>query len=312
MYIPTLFYFFMFLKEAIERFLFFLKVEKNVASRTLGTYELALRRFHDFCGNIEIEKIEVKNIKDFRYYLFRLQKQNGAPLLCAKTQNYHLIDLRNFLKFLIEEGYNVPSPDLIKLSKTHDDLIEIPNREEFDLLLDQIKGDGIRSIRNRAIIQVLYSTGLRVSELCALNRSDVDFNRREVPIIGKGRKARLIFFSEKALESLKQYLEKRIDDFPALFLNYKVYAIYLNDPEKRRLHPAACQRIIKSLALKAGIRKKVTPHKLRHLFATELLANGADIRAVQLLLGHTNINTTTRYTHITNVRLKEIHDKYHH
>jgi len=299
----------MFLKEAIDRFVFHFQIEKNPAPRTMINYKLSLKRFFNFIGDINVEQISFFQIQDFRQHLFEWKKDNGDKLT-VKTQNHYMIFIRNFLKYCLAQGLNVVNPERIVLAKVPERKVDVIELDQFKTLFDQIKGKGIRAYRNRAIVQMLCSTGLRISELASLNRNDIDFNRKELPVIGKGRKLRLVFLSEVALFYLKEYLDQRTDDFPALFINYKAYRIYKNNPEKRRIHPAACQRMVKGYAIKAGINIKVTPHVLRHFFATESYSNGADIRSVQKLLGHSNINTTTIYTHVKNSRLKEIHEKF--
>ena len=242
----------------------------------------------------------------------RYEDDRGRTL-GVKTQNYHVIALRAFFKYLIKNDIPTLPPEKIDLQKIPERTIEYLTREELERLFQEVGSEGLMQLRNRAIIETLYSTGLRVSELVSLNRSQVDLKRKEFMVRGKGKKPRIVFLSERASEHIENYLNERKDNFEPLFINHgrarKGDDITLG--EKRRLTRVSVEYIVRRTARKAGIIKKVTPHILRHSFATELLLNGADIRSVQEMLGHSSITTTQIYTHVTNKRLREIHEKFH-
>ena len=300
--------------EAVTRFLEHAEIGKNQSRRTIENYRHYLRRFVAFVGeNLNPKELTLQQIQQFRLYLNRLSDKNGDRLLQIKTQNYHMIALRAFLKYLIKNDIETLAPEKIDLSKIPERTVEYIDRTELERLFESVKTDNIRGFRDKTILEVLYSTGLRVSELTALNRNQIDLGRREFMIRGKGRKTRLVFLSPRACEVLREYLKMRDDNFEPLFLNYRRYSTK-NDitlGEKRRLSSVMVENIVRSYARKAGIIKKVTPHVLRHSFATELLINGADIRSVQEMLGHASITTTQIYTHLTNKRLREVHDMFH-
>ncbi len=249
----------------------------------------------------ELKDINEDSIRDFRV---KLARQN----LKRVTQAYYVIAIRNFLKYLIKNDYETVSPDKIELPKIPRRQIEIIEYPELERLLKAPQGSDLRALRDRAILEVLFSTGLRISELCALNRY-LDFGRGEITVRGKGEKLRVVFVSDTAKKSIKEYLSKRPDADEALFVSLS------KNREKPkvlgRIIPRAVQRMIDHCARKAGITKRITPHGLRHLFATDLLINGADLRSVQELLGHSSVSTTQIYTHITNQELKDIHKAFH-
>ncbi len=233
--------------------------------------------------------------------------------LSVKTQNYHIIALRAFLKYLIKNDIKTLAPEKIELGKIPERTVEVLSFDELKRLfqaVDKTKKSGQRDI---AILETLYSTGLRVSELVSLNRDQVDLKRREFMVRGKGRKPRIVFLSKKASAIIGDYLKKRDDNFKPLFINsikgQKKEDIL--DEEHHRLSTVSIEKIVKKYALKAGIIKKVTPHTLRHSYATEMLINGADIRSVQEMLGHSSITTTQIYTHVTDKKLREVHEKFH-
>lgn len=298
------------INEQIKNFLEYLEVTGNKSPKTLENYRHYLDRFKEFLAeDIDPKKIDIKKIQNYRLYLNRIKDGKGRTL-GVKTQNYHVIALRAFFKYLAKNDISSIAPEKIELSKIPERTVEVLSREELDRLfkaVDLTKKSGQRDI---AILETLYSTGLRVSELKSLNREQVDLRRREFMIRGKGRKPRIVFLSKKAAEIIEDYVKSRNDNFKPLFIN----AIKNNDilgEEKRRLSTVSIENMVRKYALKAGIIKKVTPHTLRHSYATELLINGADIRSVQEMLGHSSITTTQIYTHLTNKKLREIHDKYH-
>ncbi len=326
------------LAEIITRFLEHAEIGKNQSKKTIENYHHYLGRFVEWMsgGNGEEgqlqaspKNITLDKIQAYRLYLNRLTDEKGQQLLSTKTQNYHVIALRAFLKYCIKNDIETLSPEKIDLSKIPERTVEYLTREELERLFEEVsKGFGLgtgssdtarmQALRDMAIIETLYSTGLRVSELAALNRSQVDLVRREFMVRGKGRKPRIVFLSDRAVEAIKAYLKLRDDNFEPLFLNYRhasgkksQSAEDITKGEKRRLSTVMIEYLVRQYARRAGIIKKVTPHVLRHSFATELLINGADIRSVQEMLGHSSITTTQIYTHVTNKRLKEVHEKYH-
>lgn len=304
------------LSEAIRQFLEHCEIEKNQSKRTLISYAHYLERFLEFSKNIEIEKINLPLIKKYRLHLNRYEFRPHETL-SIKTQNYHIIALRAFLKFCIKNDWEVMAPEKIDLAKIPERIVSFLSRDELERLFEAIDIDKISGLRNRAILEMLYSTGLRVSELVNLNRQHVDLERGEFAIRGKGGKVRIVFLSDRAKEWLTEYLDSRDDNFDPVFLNHgRTRNKEKDDPdfkgEYRRLTEYTIQEMVRNTAYAAGITKHVTPHTLRHSFATELLLNGADIRSVQEMLGHSSITTTQIYTHITNKKLREVHEKFHH
>ncbi len=296
-------------------FLEYLEIEKGLSLRTVENYDRYLERFFDEMNITKISKITDESVRKFRLYLNRQPgaKAKGqiAGTLKKKTQNYHLIALRVFLKYLIKRGYEVLAPDRIELAKVSDRSLDLITSQELNRLMSVSDTGKLVGARNQAMLEMLFSTGLRVSELCSLNR-DLDLDQDELTVRGKGDKVRLVFLSPDAKKAVKNYLAKRKDLEQALFVPVGPRAE--SDIERGnqvRLTPRSIERIIKKMAIEAGITKKVTPHVIRHSFATDLLSNGADMRAVQTLLGHANITTTQVYTHVTDRRLKEVHQMFH-
>jgi site-specific recombinase XerD len=303
------------LSASIRQFLEYCEIEKNQSQKTLINYAHYLERFLEFVGDIELRSIDMPLVKKYRLYLNRLEVKPGE-LLTVKTQNYHIIALRAFLKYCVKQDWETLEPEKIELSKLPDRTVEYLTREELEWLFGGVDTGTIVGTRNRAILELLYSTGLRISELTNLNRNQVNLERGEFQIRGKGRKMRIVFLSDRAKQWIQIYLDMRNDGYDPLFLNHrrprnlKKGELDLKG-EHRRLTEYTIQEMVRKTALSAGIVKKVTPHVLRHSFATELLINGADIRSVQEMLGHASITTTQIYTHLSNKRLKEVHEKFH-
>ena len=297
------------ISTGIKDFLEYLEITQNRSPKTLENYKHYLNRFTEFLAeDIELQEISQKKIQNYRLYLNRL-KNPREKSLSIKTQNYHVIALRAFLKYLTKHDIKTLAPEKIEPSKIPDRTVEALSRDEIERLFKAVDIDSNSYLRDIAILETLYSTGLRVSELRSLNVEQVDLKRREFMVRGKGDKPRIVFLSKKAAETIGKYLKSRQDNLSSLFINNLKTNIL--ESEKRRLSTVSIENIVRKYALKAGIIKKVTPHILRHSYATELLMNGADIRSVQELLGHSSITTTQIYTHITNNKLKETHDKYH-
>jgi len=320
----------------ITDFLEYCEVTKNQSQKTIENYAHYLSRFKEFLKlekkpDISPNQIDLKLINKYRLFLNRYRQnsgQNGAcpsaqssASLSVKTQNYHIIALRAFLKYLTKNDVQTLAPEKIELSKIPERSVEVLSREELERLFEAVDAAGVRGARDLAILETLYSTGLRVSELASLNSDQVDLKRKEFSVRGKGRKTRVVFLSDKAATTIKNYLNKRIDNREALFISIPRQktagassATNLKDilnPSSARLSTVSVESIVSKYARKAGIIKKVTPHTLRHSFATQLLINGADIRSVQELLGHSSITTTQIYTHVTDKALREVHEKFH-
>ena len=305
----------MLLSDAIRQFLEHCEIEKNQSKKTIINYQHYLNRFLEFADDIEISNISQELITKFRLFLNRIElKQNEN--LTIKTQNYHIIALRAFLKFCSKKDWKTLAPEKIELSKIPERTVEFLTREELEKLFRYTENGKQTGLRNRAILEMLYSTGLRISELVNLDRQNIDLDRGEFSIRGKGKKVRIVFMSERAKSWIKEYLDSRDDNYDPLFINHgrsrnrKKGDLDLTGQHKR-LTEYTIQEMVRVTGAKAGIIKHVTPHTIRHSFATELLLNGADIRSVQELLGHSSITTTQIYTHLTNNKLKEIHQKFH-
>lgn len=284
----------------LQEYLDYLEIEKNRSIKTRENYEHYLKTFLDF-GKIKNEKeITFEIIREFRLFLARQEIKKN-------TQSYYVIALRNFLKYLIKRDVDVLSPEKIELPKIPTRQIEIIEYKDLERLLDAPGGSDLRSLRDKAIMEVLFSTGLRISEICALNRY-FDIARGEISIRGKGGKLRIVFLSERAKKAIKNYLDKRADAEEALFVSFTKS----KSPKIiGRIIPRTIQRMVNFYSRKAGIPEKVHPHTLRHSFATDLLVGGADLRSVQELLGHSNVSTTQIYTHLTNKQLREVHQSFH-
>jgi len=302
----------------VNMFLDHLEIEKNLSSKTLKNYRHYLSRFVKWVeayvgkGSVPAD-IDMALVSKYRLFLNRLEVLDGAKTLSRKTQNYHIVALRAFLRYLTKNDISVLAPDKVELPKMPKRVVDFLNKDEMERLFLSFGEETLKDLRNRAMVEVLFSTGLRVSELISLNREAVDLIKREFCVVGKGQKPRVVFLSERACYYLQVYLGKRKDNDRPLFINLKNNCRMDEDytGERRRLSSNSVEDIVRRQALIAGIIKKVTPHTLRHSFATNILQNGADLRSVQEMLGHSSITTTQIYTHVTNTRLKEVHDKYH-
>lgn len=293
-----------------REFLEYLEISKGRSLKTLENYDRYLTRFIAFSNIKRPQDITDRVVQEFRMHLNRLPAPGGT--MKKKTQNYHLIALRAFLKHLQRQGVKTLTPERIELAKVPDRSLELITTEELERLmkapLDALKKESDPAkrqtyLRDRAIMELLFSTGLRVSELSRLD-TDIDLTRDEMSVRGKGDKVRVVFLSERAKQAVRAYLAARTDMEEALFVDGRPKALH-------RITPRDIQRHIKKYALRAGITGKVTPHVLRHVFATDLLENGADLRSVQALLGHANIATTQVYTHVTDKHLRDIHKAFH-
>ncbi len=292
--------------KLLNDYLDYLEVEKNRSLKTRANYEHYLKIFFSFSKITNSADITLDAVTRFRLHLAREKNEKGEELKRI-TQGYYIIALRNFLKYLLKKGHKVLAPDMIELPKISRRQIEIIDYKDLERFLAAPNLQTFRGLRDKAILETLFSTGLRISELCALDRYN-NLDRGEITVRGKGDKLRIVFLSDAAKRTIKAYLDKRGDADEALFVS-------LTKSEKPkvlgRITPRAVQRLVEFYRKKAGITKNITPHQLRHQFATDLLMNGADLRAVQEMLGHSNISTTQVYTHITNKELKEIHESFH-
>ncbi len=300
----------MFISELIIDFLEYLEVEQNRSQKTSENYHLYLNRLVEFAGDIEIEKLNSELVRKWRLWLSRYKNEQGDDLSVI-TQTYHLIALRSFLKYCSKRSIKTLTPEKIELPHNNRKQVSFLNDDELTRLFQTLNGNSIINLRDRAIIGLLYSGGLRVSELVNLDRGSINLERKEFTVRGKRQKDRPIFVSSEAAELIKEYLKARTDSLKPLFIRYGGAEKIDNSGDYGRLTPRSIQRIVSHYAALAGITKKVTPHTLRHSFATGLLMNGADIRSVQAMLGHSNIATTQIYTHVTDPHLKEIHKRFH-
>ena len=317
-----------------QEFLEYVEIEKGRSVKTVENYDRYLTRFFKQQNIKSPADIIDRNVRDFRLWLNRQaasKYQKNSSTIKKRTQNYYLIALRSFLKFLTKHGHKTMPPEQIELAKVADRSLDLISADELNRLLnapnlerktivkktketnqkDEVSND-VKLLRDKAMLELLFSTGLRVSELCSLDR-DLDLTRDEFAIRGKGDKVRVVFISDESRKALTDYLEKRDDMDEAMFVQVasKAGKSVLKKQESIRLTSRSVERIVKYYATKAGITKKVTPHVIRHSFATDLLSNGADLRSVQALLGHANITTTQVYTHVTDKHLRDIHKKFH-
>lgn len=315
-------------KYLIE-YLNYLEIEKNRSIKTRENYERYLKVFFETEKINKVKDITENSVRNFRLHLARSpvrgrtrNESASSNGMKKNTQSYYIIAIRNFLKFLIKRDLEVMSPDKIELPKTPSRQIEIPESSDIERLMNAPDLKTLRGLRDRAILETFFSTGLRISELCALSRY-INLERGEISVRGKGEKIRVVFFSPRATSAIKNYLSKRVDSEEALFISFAsgnpvrsrgdngAGPNKLNEKVTGRIDSRTVQRMIDHYARKAGIQDHVTPHMMRHAFATDLLMNGADLRSVQALLGHANISTTQIYTHVTNKELKEIHKTFH-
>lgn len=302
-------------ENAIRQFLEYLEIEKGRAQKTISNYNFYLNRFAEFSKVQDVEKITSDIVRNYRLWLNRQLDANNDQLQ-RNTQNYHLIALRSMLKYLSKQDIKTLPAEKIELSKIPERKIEFMEGSELQSLLlapmeDKNSGPTIQ-LRNKAMVELFFSTGLRVSELSNLKIDDVNLKKEEFTIRGKGSKLRIVFLSNQAKKAIQDYLDQRKDTNPYLFISHdRARKGRESNKEQNSLTPRSIQRMMQKMTKLAGITKKVTPHVLRHSFATDLLNNGADIRSVQTMLGHSSITTTQIYTHITDRQLKDIYKKFH-
>jgi len=291
----------------IREFLEYIELERGHSQLTIRNYNAYLSKFAAFAeenGIKDASKIDMDIIKKWRLKLHRKELSN-------KTLNYYMIAIRSFLKYLSKNDRVSMAPEKIELADTPEHEISFLEKDEVDRILQVYNGSDLMDLRNHAILEVLFSTGVRVSELAGLNIDQINLERCEFSVFGKGGKVRVVFLSEDARDALKKYLAKRHDKDNAVFI--RVVTVRKEDQEKetQRITSRQIERIVKEAAKRAGVVKDVTPHTLRHSFATDILRNGADLRSVQHMLGHTSVTTTQVYTHVTDKHLREVHERFH-
>ncbi len=300
----------------VSKFLDALEIERNCSPLTIRNYRHYLKRFQKFIqekkgdSSPTLSDLTIKNVRKFRIHLARIKTRRDTYLK-KKTQGYHIIALRSFLSWLIKNNYNVVAPDKIDLPKTEERQVKFLSVDQLKKFLNQPKISTKIGLRDKAILETLFSTGLRVSELVGLDKDEINLKTQEVGVVGKGQKARVVFLSDRAVEWLDRYLVSRDDHYEPLFIRYSGKKDPSMGDEDMRLSARSVQRLVEKYRKKAKIPVKVTPHVLRHSFATDLLRQGADLRSVQELLGHKNIATTQIYTHVTDRQLHQTHKKFH-
>ncbi len=303
------------LTAQITDFLEYCEIERNLSPLTIRDYRHYLEFFDNWQKeNSPISKpqdLTVEVVRKFRVYLAHFLSPNGNLPLKKVTQNYYVIALRSFLRFLVKKDLKVVTPDKIELPKVDSRSLKFLDRDQLERLLAQPDISSDRGLRDKALMEMLFSTGLRVSELCKLDKSGINLERREFGIIGKGQKQRIVFLSDRACLWLGKYLARRADSYSPLFIRYSGGEDLTAGTSAMRLTSRSVQRMVEKYVRQAKLPVKATPHVLRHSFATDLLINGADLRSVQELLGHKNVATTQIYTHVTNSQLRDVHKAFH-
>ena len=302
------------IEKHINTFLEYLEIEKNSSKLTIRNYRFYLKRFSEWLAinhpQIKKKKITVDVVRSYRLWLSDYVDDKGITLMRV-TQSYHIIALRSFLRFLVRNDIDTLSPEKIDLPKGESKSLKFLGQEHLRELMNSVDISDEKGLRDRAILELLFSTGLRVSELCRLNRDQMNFKTQEFGVIGKGGRARVVFLSDSAILWLTKYFDRREDNFQPVFIRYAKGIDPINQGERMRLTPRSIERIVTKYVRRAKLPVDATPHTLRHSFATDLLYNGADLRSVQEMLGHKNISTTQIYTHVTNPQLKNVHHKFH-
>ena len=299
------------LSALITDFLEYLELERNTSQLTIKNYDHYLKRFLEFASDIDPKDIDLNLIRKYRLYLSRYSDPKTQKSLKRVTQNYFMIALRAFLRYLARIDITTLSPEKVELGDVEPSPLKVLDESHLRQLLDAPDTTKKEGIRDRAILETLFSTGLRVSELTSLNRDTINLHRGEVGILGKGGKERVVFISDSASHWLERYLLCRKDTFKPLFIRFQGKVDPYDNGEAMRLTSRSIERVVEKYVKALGLSVKATPHTLRHNFATDLLINGADIRSVQEMLGHSNISTTQIYTHVTNAHLKDVHKSFH-
>lgn len=298
------------ISDLVTDFLEYMEIEQNRSQKTIENYHHYLMRLIDFLGDTDISKLDDEAVRKWRLQLNRLTNDNGQPI-SKTTQNYHLIALRSFLKYAAKRGFKTLPSDRIELARVKRPQVGFLAPDEVQRLLEAPDGSTLPGMRDRAILELLFCSGLRVSELVGLDRDHINLERREFSVRGKGQKDRPVFISHEAVGWIDRYIKLRRDNYKPLFIHFSGSKDGLDEGRYTRLTARSIQRMVSRYAKLAGITKQVTPHTLRHSFATDLLMNGADLRSVQGLLGHANIATTQIYTHLTDPQLRKVHESFH-
>lgn len=299
------------LNQLKTQYLEYLEIEKDRSQKTIENYDHYLGRFLKWARVSSPGDITDELVRNYRLHLNRMSDEKGKPLKKI-TQNYHVIALRNFFKYLSKRDIKTLPAEKVELGKAQKRQVDFLEIQEVERMFQAASGSGLKSLRDRAILELLFSSGLRVSELVSLNRDQLNLKTGEFSVRGKGGKVRVVFVSDQAKAALEKYLEKRNDVDPALFVRVGIKHLERKSKsDSLRITPRTIQRVVKFYATKAGIVKDVHPHTLRHSFATDLIQSGADIRSVQEMLGHSSVTTTQIYTHVTNKQLKEVHRAFH-
>jgi len=299
------------LSALVTDFLEYLELERNASQLTIKNYDHYLKRFLEFAKDLEPKDIDLNLIRKYRLYLSRYTDPKTNKALKRVTQNFFLIALRAFLRYLARNDVVTLSPEKVELGESDPSPLKILDESHLGQLLNAPDTSGKSGLRDRALLETLFSTGLRVSELASLNKDTINLNRREFGIVGKGGKERVVFLSDSAVSAIERYLDVRKDTFKPLFIRFQGRVNLEDGGVAMRLTPRSIERIVEKYVKQVGLPVKATPHTLRHSFATDLLINGADIRSVQEMLGHSNISTTQIYTHVTNRHLKDVHKSFH-
>lgn len=303
------------LSALVTEFLEYLEIERNLSPLTIRDYRHYLNNFVAWSSaNYPINNpkdLTLETVRKYRVYLAHYNSPNGNIPIKKVTQNYYVIALRSFLRYLIRKDLPVVAPEKIELPKVESRSLKFLDRDQVERLLAQPNVSREQGLRDKVLMEMLFSTGLRVSELCRLNRDQINLTRREFGVIGKGGRARVVFLSDRACMWIERYLERRTDHFNPLFIRYSGNQNPIVNGEKMRLTSRSVQRIVTKYVRRAKLPVAATPHVLRHSFATDLLMNGADLRSVQELLGHKNVATTQIYTHVTNSQLRDVHKAFH-
>lgn len=299
------------LSALITDFLEYLELERNASQLTIRNYDHYLKRFLSFAGDIDPKDIDLKLVRKFRLYLSRWTDPKTKKSLKRITQNYFMIALRAFLRYLARQDVESLSAEKVELGETEARPLKVLDDTALKNLLEAPDTTDKSGLRDKAILELLFSTGLRVSEAASLNCDSINLSRREFSVVGKGSKERIVFLSDSASLWLSRYLDARKDTFKPLFIRFQGRVDQTDGGAAMRLTPRSIERIVEKYVKQVGLSVKATPHTLRHSFATDLLINGADIRSVQEMLGHSNIATTQIYTHVTNAHLKDVHKSFH-
>lgn len=302
------------LKNLMNTFLEYLEVERNCSRLTIRNYHHYLFTLYEYFRKTfdrepVLDDLTIDWIRKFRLFLSRQDGTEGAMKIV--TQGYYVIALRSFLKWLVKNDYDVLAPEKLEVPKNKDHSLKFLEAKQVEMLLNQPIMSTKEGMRDKAILELFFSTGLRVSELASLNRDKLNLGTREFGVIGKGGKTRVVFVSKRAAEFLERYLRTRTDKLEPLFIRYGGRKSITTSDEEARLSVRSIQRLVKHYVRKAKLPVEATPHTLRHSMATDMLRAGADLRSIQELLGHKNVVTTQIYTHVTDARLREVHEKFH-